>query len=738
MKKKTIALCGLAAVAGLSLASCGGEKYAENGRVDVHVNYQGDSGITYRDTTPYVNVIDGVTYTQGTLLPTWNAFAENLKITIKEASAYAAENLDDVYTAVKAKGFESETQAGQKIDIMMLGSAKMNEMGGAGEAVNLKDHLDKMPNFKTWLEKNPTIAKQITVDGKIFYTPYFDGYNDIERMFVMNTELAKKVLDATSFDNFDDTKNGKDAAANTLQAAKYTPFINADYNYAADTKVKVLDGQDVKEITVKKTDNIIKQQNTLLANGCTGKELAVQLNAYLKAAYGDNIGEGKIFEKISDIYCSESAAYNVDEMIALFRVVKANPGVVTGDKSKEVEIFTPRGQANNRVDNMADIMQLWGVNGMVSEKEMLYYTPDGKLADAATTQATYDALKNISAMYSEGLIIEKFWFSDKNNKSGTHYLDTYFGKTKGTGTDSALMLYDYSASTGAVNDKVDGIGTDASKRKVAGTKVQGVMPILPPYTYWATDATWKTTQALSDFTGKTLTRFAGENRGLKDGSWCIPTTTDNLDGALMLMDYMFSEEGSKIQDFGPSTYWQEVSETFVPGEKTPIFSAAFKKMIGESGTDFWTFMRSYIGSTHGIGCVRSKGLDLQATNVYAQAGLSNLKSAIAKGVVNSSLFDKYADNKLSWDSSVPSAGYPSINNETKEKYDAVSTFWASDKAADVTKGWVKYIVNGCSDATEILGKTAIKSSDYTYQNVLDQITAKNENYLAVYQAALNK
>lgn len=745
MKKKTFALCGLVAVAGLSLASCNNNDdgkidepvyETEGGELDIHINYQAESGVTYRDANAYVNVIDGKTYTQGSLLPTWNAFAANTRTTIYEASAYTTNDAAKNWETVKTKNYESEVTTGRKIDLFMTTTANIKSMGASGEAVNLLDHLDEMPNFSAWLDANPTIKGQITTDGKIYYTPYFDGYNDIERMFVMNTTLTKAVLDATSFADFDTTQNGgANPAANVVQKGAYTPFINADYNYASDTKLKVLNGETVEEITVKKTTNIIKQQNALLEAGCTGKELAEQFRSYLDAAYAGLIGEGKLYKNYSDIFISSAAAYNVDEMIALFRVVKANPGVITGDSTKEVEIFTPRGVANNRVDNMADIMQIWGVNGMVSEKEMLYYTPDGKLADAATTQGTYDALKYLSDIYDEGLILGNFYYKQSGG-TGTTYLDTYFGRTKGD--EYGLMLYDYSASTGSVNDKVDGIGTDTSKRVSANTSVQGVMPILPPYTYWATESTWKVSQSLSDFTGKTLTRFAGENRTLKDGSWCIPTNSDNVSGACRLMDYLFSDMGSKIQDFGPEEYWGEVSTTLVPGENTPIFSAAFKAMIGNSGTEFWTFMRKYIGSTHGIGCVRSKGLDIQATNAYAQVGLTNLKQAIAKGVVNSSLLDKYSDGSLSWDSSVPSAGYPSINTDVANTYGALTAFWSSNKCAETAQGWVAYVIaEGGAANDAVLGKDSL-TNDYSLNTVLSQLETKNTSYLAVYQAALNK
>ena len=47
------------------------------------------------------------------------------------------------------------------------------------------------------------------------------------------------------------------------------------------------------------------------------------------------------------------------------------------------------------------------------------------------------------------------------------------------------MLYDYSASTGASNDRVDGIGS------VNAVSVQGVRPIIPPFAYWATENGYK-------------------------------------------------------------------------------------------------------------------------------------------------------------------------------------------------------------------------------------------------------
>lgn len=745
MKKKKVALLGLTVVAGLSLASCNDKKpepdpvdgttikspyTTDGGRLDVYINYNAESGVSLRD-SEYANAVDGHTYVQGELLPTWKRLAELTKTTIVDASGYAAKNNDDTYTAVSAKNFMSDTDSSQKIDLFMNSTKNINAMGAGGKAVNLLDHLDEMPNFKKFLEENPTIKKQLLQNAgqaneAIYYTPYFDGYQDIERMFVMDTTVAKKVLDATSFANFDTTTNGgSNPAANVVQTAAYTPFIDANSNYPANQELAVVDkaGTGTTKITVKKTDNIIKQQNTLLANGCTGKQLAEQFRTYLTAAYGDYIGSGKLYENYSDIFVGQSAAYNVDELIALMRVVKANPGVITGDATKEVETLFPRGVANNRVDNMADFMQVWGVNGLVSESEGLFFGPDGKLHDAYTTQDAFDGLKNLSAIYDEGLILTNFYYK-VDGGTGTQYLDTYFG-SKRSDNGYGLLMYDYSASTGAVNDKVDGVGS-------ANTiSVQGVRPILPPYTYWATESTWTYDQALTNRTGRTLIRFQGENRTLKDGSWCVPTSSDNISGAVRLMDYLFSEDGSHVQDFGPEAYWSEVSTTLVIGANTPVLSPTTKAMISASNTDFWSFMRRYIGSTHGIGCVRSSGLDLQATNAYAQVGLGYLKNAIALGVVNSSLLDKYADGHYNYDSSVPSAGYRTPTTETQATYEALQLFWASDKCATTANGWVQCVISPVANINNnlVCGTLKVGSGEYTYGQAYGQITTKNKAYL---------
>ena len=759
MKKRNLALCGLAALAIVGVASCdkkNDNNTAANGAVDIHLNYQGVQGITYRGTagTSWANAVNNITYTNGKLLPTWEAFANNCSITIREACGYNATKDDDSYTAVSGNKFMSDTDKNQYIDLFYNSTSNINKMGAANKAVDLTSYIEagKMPNFKNYLEENQAVKEEITSNGKIFFTPYFDSYNTVERNLVMDSSIVEKVLDDANAKFDEGKKNGLNGDTNVITDVKYQPFIDETKNYAnVNTKVKVSLNGEVKEITIKQTDNIIKQQNELLSRpqGATGKELAEQFIAYLNAAFDGNIGSGKTYSKLSEIFTSEQAAYNVDELIALMRVCKANPVLITGDASKEVETLFPRGQASNRIQNILHFAQVWGVQGLVSEKDFLYFLQDGTLNDARTSQASYDALDNLAALYSEGLILTDFWYYSDSAKDGNAYLNKYFKKSK-SDFSYGLMEYDYTATQCVANDTVDGIGTKSSDRAEGAKdlKITGIKPILPPLTMWPTEKSAKHDQALKNFDGKTLMRHYDENRTIKANSWCIPSSSDNIDGAIKLMDYMFSAMGLYIQDFGPDAYWENANQVKGnPAEETPIMSKGQKAMLQATNLDFWTYMRACMGSTHGIGHVRTTAIQIQATNYYGQAGYQALEKTFANGVVDLSLVDKDGDNNsgtVTWNTSVPVNNYtgiPAAKSTEANAYDATLSFWGQDKNKSEPVGWVYAVAKGgfsqLSDDAK-LGKTTNSSVDYTVGDVKTQQDAMNKTLLYAYANSLDK
>ncbi len=703
--------------------------------LDICINYS-KSGITARSS--FSNKVENQAYTQKQLLPVWQTFEKTLKTTIREGSNYSAENDDSNYTTVKAGGYASQDNPNEKIDLFYNTTNNITTMGNSGEAVNLMPYIKahKMPYFETYLANHPEVRDMIVQgegeDEKLYYTPYFDGYNDYERSLVFDVDMVKAILDSNQGDS---TNNGSGAQSNVLQAPKFKPFMDDNYNYPNEkTSLKVTVDGSAKNIIIPQVENIIKQQNALLAQGCTGLQLADQFREYLNQAYGDYIGTGvdQIYTNLSDIFISAQACYNTDELIALMRVIKANPGVITGDEDAEIEILFPRGEEDNRINNILQFASVFGVQGIDSEFGHLYYDGNGCISNAETTQATFDAVVYLSQLYDEGLIIDDFHI--KAGRGKTCYLDSLFGHVSSiNGYTNGFMMYDFTAATGSLNTlDENNVGTRDDKRigEYEGDSVTGIRPVLPPYTYW-NQRTYTNdevlNQKLSDKTGKTLMRYTESNRSIKGNSWCIPQTSDNKEKAVQLMDYIFSQMGTYVNDFGPSEYWDEEPMNYL-NEYSPQLSNKAKLWIKDSGLSFWDFMRQYLGATYGIGSVREASLNYAATNAYAQTGMLNLQRAISTGTVT---LAKGTDKHI-WGVSVPTTKYGSAST-SNESYDAILEFWSqSGKLSTTPSGWVKVVesnsdtyANGTSSEV-VVQKEGRK---YTYDQVFSQRTDLNKYYL---------
>ena len=296
-------------------------------------------------------------------------------------------------------------------------------------------------------------------------------------------------------------------------------------------------------------------------------------------------------------------------------------------------------------------------------------------------------------------------------------------------------MYDYAAATCAANDIYDGFGTKSTSRKngfdSTDYECKGISAVLSPLTYWATSDAWSPNDPITSRTGKTLTRYYESNRALKGNSWAIPASADNKEGAIRLMDFMFSDLGQMVNNYGPVEYWAMpdtvsgdkvegellankayVATDLVYGELSPIVSNQVKAQIGQSGKDFWSYSREYLGSTHGIGNVRPKGANLQATNAYAQLGVANVQSAFTVG--NNDVAGDGAVQKLAtiskvknngqtvytWNTSVPS-GFTKAWTDNDNEYSAITGFWAADKLNNNT-GWVNAVTRGHNVAIDTI------------------------------------
>lgn len=609
--------------------------------LDVVVNYKGEAGPTLQKVDSYTNPIDGFTYNKNDILPTWKAFQEHVGTTIKDRGDYTA--ADDktqhskIYKDAETKFVHKPSNA--NIDLYMNTTANMSDAGSNNHLVDLLEYIDKMPNYKKFLQDNPSVAQQLINDNDdLFIAPYFDGKDEIEKMFMMDTNMIEKLLDAA-----DPKYDTADKLPDTYYEA-YLPTYN-------NTKIAVvgLDGNKT-DITLTSTKDVITMQNELETQD--GKSLTNALKTYLQDTYGDYVGTGRIYEKYSEIFTSASAAYNCDELVALMRCVKTNTQYLTGQNKEKVLVAFPREGKSGRMQNIPQMASMWGIQGLTSETDYLYYDKDGKLRDARTTEKSYLGLVMLSQLYDEGLI--KTNYADKVD---ANFAATYIPKGQG------FMEYDYNA-TSALYNEVDenGIGTKTSTTK-------GFRPVLAPVTYWDND----------DHSTYQYTRYTEDNRTLKPAGWCIPSNSDNIAGALELIDYMFTEEGAYLQDFGPEEYRETELMVLADGTKCPaITKAVFEAISNDPLKGGWNnWYRRYIGSTQGIGHVRSGGLDYQVTNVYGRQGLENIQKAIKAGVMKLALstnpdgFGKSVQTNWSISADAKS-GY-----EKAAGYIGLTTFWAA-------------------------------------------------------------
>ncbi len=512
----------------------------------------------------------------------------------------------------------------------MGGGTYYTQYANAGKLVAIDEYLDQMPNFKAWVEKNPDIwASMQHTDGHVYFTPYFDGLNSIEKMFLMNTSYVEKLLDGEI--------DAADESVTLTNGTSYTPYVVETEKQKLTVSV---DGT-AKTITADfaEANNAVKKQNDLSAKN--GKALVEALKAALIAEYGSAIaksaggsaeGSDVVYNKLSEIFTGEKACYNTDDLVALLRCVKTCPKTLTGDVTTQMNPISPRTAENKRTIDLVSLISLWGLKGNDSENGKLYYDVDGELKDARTTEDTYDVgLSNLNKLYKEGLFVNNFT-SDKSGKA--------MGSTEWRGNNikdgTGFLYYDYNGTTSPFNDDV-----------LEGSK-GFAQPVLAPVVKWADSS--KTLNYKGTNLAGTYFRYSEANRALKDGGWCIPAESDNIGTAIALMDYLFSEEGAKIQDFGPDDgkYWDlktqgqagntpyENAVCAINGGTSPIIKQAVLDDIksNDAGVTWNDYYRAFIGSTQGIGHIREDSLDYQTTySEKSRDGLSNVQTAIKSGAM---------------------------------------------------------------------------------------------------------
>ena len=535
-----------------------------------------------------LTLADGKTYNVGDLKPTWVEVENVLKV-----------EFDDKYTGKNATNeFNYWQERLNEVDMVSGTAALLTENGVAGKLVDISKYLDHMPNFKAYLDANPIVRLSITGDtetGAIYFSPYFDGVNDIERMPLMRTDWVEKLLNGEGDFTAEASKN--------LEAAAYTPYMPTTGSVTVD--VVKADGSGVEKVTKNYTaaGNIIANMNAALAAGTVDGVAAVNmLRDYIDAAYGGYYGTNR-----ADLFIGQNAAWDADELVALLRCVVANPQTLNGT-DKVQGLFSREDNNNQRkVDVFRFAGTLFGVRGLESRQDYLYVGTDGLLHDARQEKDTYEAIERMNAMVKEGLISTAF-VKNESVKSDQYLQD-----------DSGFMHYDYNQTQTLYNES----------KLQDGEKY---MAVLVPVARWFDG---------SDPNGVYM-RFTESWRSVKTDGWGISAAgvandTNKLHAALALIDYAYSEKGMILMSYGPDAFIKtDANGDYVTfnfnGQQMPVIAdATYEELWSLAGGNYTNYARKYLGST--LSFAKSQAFEYQCTHAVGKEGAGRISTAIALGVI---------------------------------------------------------------------------------------------------------
>ena len=560
---------------------------------------------------PY-NAADGETYNAGDFKPVWKQVQKNLNLEIDDVTdSVTLSSIDSSFQAFQALGFK--TQGGKQLNLLQGNASSIVEEGTAnGTILDLKPYMDqgKLPNLKRFLEENPVVAKSIIANGgQYFYAPYFDGYNDIEKMLMLRKDYVEKLLDgeytASKYDT-ETTINPSYTRFNAAAVDQDVDVLNEAGNGAEKIHKKYVAGQDIVTI-----------QNGLTTKN--GQNLVKALRDYIDTTYNHAYGT-----KRSELFIGRKAAYNMDELVALFRAAKANPKLLTGKADGVIYPLTPREQTNDRTTDLFNFMINMGVRGINGRQTYFYVGNDGNLVDTRSQEAFVTALGKMHDLYSEGLILPNFDVKGADGVTGsTKWSTDLFQASDAKDTTKArgLAIYDYCQTQTAFNWQNTGME---------------LVPVMPAGYAW---------------NGTNETKFVESWRGVKTSGWFITDATkndaDKLERALLLVDYFYGAEGNKLMSYGPAA-WINGTTKYM-GKDIPKLSDACLSEFAQLGKyNYTNYYRQFLGGTLAVGYVKEQGMEYQVTNPTARNELDKLENALAYNVIKhpNALMNNTADHML--------------------------------------------------------------------------------------------
>lgn len=621
-----------------------------------------------------ITLADGNTYHTGELKPTWVEVQNKLNVVF--------ENQYQGNSASKEFDFWKERL--NEVDMVSGTAIKLTENGEAGNMVNIAEYLDKMPNFKAYLDTNPIVRLSITGNtdtGAIYFSPYFDGVDDIERMPLMRTDWVEKLLNGEGEFTAD--------ASNKTAAPSYQPYMPTSGKVEVD--VVKADGSGTEKVTkdYDAAGNIVDKMNA--AGSMDGVAAVNMLRTYIDQAYNGYYGVNR-----ADLFVGQNAAWDADELVALLRCVVANPQTLNGTSTVQ-GLFTREDNNNQRrVDMFRFTGTLFGVRGLESRQDYLYVGNDNKLHDARMEKETYEAMERMHAMVEEGLISKAF--IDGSEESSKTYLEN----------DLGFMHYDYNQTQTILN--ATALQADQGEKYMAA-----MVPVARWYDGSNTDGVYM--------------RFTESWRSVKTDGWGISKAgvgddQDKLNACLALIDYAYSEEGQILMSYGPDAFIKS-GETFLfNGKEMPVIADATRDELWDKANGNYTnYARFYLGST--LSFLKSQAFEYQCTHEVGQQGAGYISTAIGLGTIKHPELGM-ASNP--WYTIVPTVlPTTKVENDTVAGYTELQERFNQQK--DGSNMLLEIMINGYTDA-------AMQDAAGTADNVTNAWSGKQ--YLAIKQGAWDK
>ncbi len=598
----------------------------------------------------------GVTYHAGDLKPTWVEVQKRLGIVI-----------EDKYQGNSATNeFKYWQERLNEVDLLTGNTVALNEYGAKGSLVNIAEYLDMMPNFKAYLEANPIVRLSITgstSNGAIYFAPYFDGVNDIERMPLMRTDFVAKLLDGEG--EFKAEKCGE------LKAAVYEPYMPTSGKVTIETPKA--DGSATFMLTkdYDKAGNIVAKMNAALKAGkVDGVQAVNMLRTYIDEAYNGYYGTTR-----SNLFIGQDAAWDADEMVALLRCVVANAYTLNGTDTIQGLFSREDSNLQRQVDLYRFAGTLFGVRGLESRQEFLYVDTDGTVKDGRSQVATYQAMDKMRAIALEGLISQSFM--DASGESSKTMLQN----------DLGFMSYDYNQTQTIYNATI-----------LQPENGEKYMAVMVPVARWYDG---------SDPNGVYM-RFTESWRSVKTDAWAISKAgvgdnQDKLYAALKLFDYVFSEEGQILMSYGPDDFIKTNADgsyvTFnFNGKQMPVIADETYELLWKLASGNYTnFARQYLGST--LSFAKSQAFEYQCTHEVGREGAGKISTAIGLGTIKHPVLAVVKD--AMWYTSVPTT----LPGTTVEA-DSINTYTELQQQFGTAKGKFSVLVDQIQKGYTVTGVTS--------------------------------